>query len=332
MEIIKNKISSSLEIINYFDNPNVCFLDIETTGLNRNKSIIYLIGVLYFDKFNDTWILNQYFANKPDKEKELLEDLLEHLSSFNMIITYNGESFDLPFIESRLKYHNIYYTFDKDKSFDIYRLIKKERYLLNLPNLKLKTIEKSLGINRDDIYSGKDCIGFYFDYINSGNEDLKAKILQHNYDDLVYMLDIIKILDIIEDKKSFILTDLESTFKFIIDDIKVSGDMIYISANTEERLKNNIKYYGNNIVISTEDYSRIDVSLEFKRGYVSEKEKCIFLDLSDFDYLNNIVDVSGYELPPNILVLMIEKDYIMDNIKNFLKEKIEYILLDKISI
>ena len=148
MEIISSKISHKLNLIKYIKDPNSCFLDIETTGLDRNKRMIYLIGVLYYDLKAQTWILKQYFANEIEKEKKLLNVFIKEISSFGKIITYNGDNFDIPFINHRLKLNNINDSINGNKSFDLYTIIRKNRDYLNLKNLKLKTVEKSLSFYR----------------------------------------------------------------------------------------------------------------------------------------------------------------------------------------
>lgn len=317
METINNIISHSLNISKYFEKKKICFLDIETTGLNRSKSMIYLIGVLYFE--NDTWVLKQYFANTMEKEKDLLIRFISDISTFDKLITYNGDSFDLPFINHRLKHHQINYSIDKVKSFDLYQIIKKNRLYLDLENLKLKTIERSLGFNREDIYSGLDCIGFYYDYIDSGNQLMKDNILKHNYDDLIYMLDIIAILDIIDDKKSFYFETQKNTTKFTIGDIGTSGDMITVNGIIDNLLDNNIKHFGGNFSIITESFHKFVISIEYKQGYVSKEKRCMYIETSDFQNISGLKDSTEYNLPPNILTLMIEKKYSIDNIKNLVK-------------
>ncbi|WP_333638627.1 ribonuclease H-like domain-containing protein [Tissierella praeacuta] len=318
METIVNIISHSLNIQNYFDNNNICFIDIETTGLNRNKNMIYLIGVLFFDFNAQSWTLKQYFANNIDDEQTLLKEFINNLDDFNKIITFNGESFDLPFIECRLKKYEINYTFDKVKSFDLYQIVKKNRSYLNLPNLKLKTIELSLGFNREDKYSGYDCIGFYYNYIKSKNILLKENILKHNYDDLVHMLDIIKILDVLEDKKSLCIKLQNKILKFTIENMGIKGDMLNINGLSNHPLIKNIKYYNETYSVITKNLNEFDIYIEIKRGYITKEEKCIYIDTSEFDQINNINNNLDYKLPSNILVLMIEKKYCINNIKNLL--------------
>ena len=63
------------------------FLDIETTGLSPQYSYITMVGVLDSDG---------YTAYVRD---ENMEDLRAALERYDLIVTYNGTSFDLPFIE-----------------------------------------------------------------------------------------------------------------------------------------------------------------------------------------------------------------------------------------
>lgn len=325
METINNIISHSLNIGKYFNNEKVCFLDIETTGLSRSKNMVYLIGILYHD--HSTWTLKQYFANALEKEKDLLLQFVSDISDFDKIITYNGDSFDLPFIDHRLKHHSIDYNIYEIKSFDIYRVIKYNKIFLNLKNLKLKTIESSLGFHREDIYSGLDCIGFYYDYISSNNELLKDNILKHNYDDLVHMLDIMIILDIIDNKKSLYIQINNKSTKFSIEDISISGDMIIIVGIVDNLLDKNIKHFDKVYSIVTEDLYKFIISIEYKQGYVSKDKKAMYIDLLDIPIVSGITDLTEYNLPSNILTLLIEKKYSLENIKNLLKEILINILI-----
>ncbi len=63
------------------------FVDIETTGLSYEHAIITLIGVLD---------ANGYTAYL---HGENLADFRQALEQYDLIVTYNGTSFDLPFIE-----------------------------------------------------------------------------------------------------------------------------------------------------------------------------------------------------------------------------------------
>ena len=320
MEIITDRFYHKLNIDDYFKDMDCCFLDIETTGLSRKNNIIYLVGVLYFDKNYNLWTLTQLFANNQKEEKQLLEQLISMLSTFNNIITYNGDSFDIPFINYRLKYNSINHTISKSSSIDLYSIVKANKQILNFDNLKLKTIEENLGIFREDIYNGKDCIDFYYKYISSKDEILKDKILKHNYDDLYYMLDIIEILDLIKDKKSVNLVLNKKTIMLTIDEIFLYGDMFNINGFFNTNLEKEIIFFSQYFNIVTEEFNKFKASIEFKKAYITPTEKCIYIDKNDFEIPMYVKDLSGYKIPQNILILMIERKYCMDNIRSLLKQ------------
>lgn len=318
MEIIKTKLDKNVPIDKYLINKNPCFLDIETTGFNRSKDIIYLIGILSFDNKETSWILEQIFINKIEKEKELLLETIKVLSKFNVIINYNGDTFDIPFINQRLKIHNINNSISIEKSLDIYSNIRKNRYLFDLENLKLKTIEKFLGIHRKDIYSGKDCIQFYNDYLTNKDKKLKNKILQHNHDDLYYLLRVIKILDIIEMKKTFTIKMDTEDLSFLINDIKQLNDYIIINGEIKGNIENKTLFYKNNYKILISDNNLFEVSVEIKEGLVTPTKNCLFLNKHEFHMPDNIIWESDYNIPSNIILFKVENNFIISNIKSFI--------------
>ena len=325
METITSMINHELNINKYLNN-NSCFIDIETTGLSRKYNMIYLIGLLYFDPTTNSWILNQYFANDINKESILLKEFTSLLSSFDNIITYNGNSFDLPFINQRLKHHSIDYIIDETKSFDLYQIIKQNRYYLNLKNLKLKTIEESLGFIREDIYSGLDCIGFYYDYLNLGDKSAKINILKHNYDDLAHMLDIMPILDVLEANKSFHIKSKSIIHSFLINNIEIRGDMINISGKIKIPLESDLRYYGTNYNAISKELNKFEFSMEINEGYITPEDKCIFIDTLNLPELD-LKDETHYNLPNNIFVLMIKRNYCINNLKALLTQVFQSIVV-----
>jgi hypothetical protein len=173
---------------------NFIILDIETTGFSREKSSIILIGLLI--KSDTQLISKQIFAETLEEERNILLELIDLIKSKDdyFFITYNGHSFDLPFINSKLKQHTIDYQLNLDNNFDLYRLIRKNKDVLNLKRYNLKTIEKFLGINRSDTISGKESIQLYFDYLETNAQGILEKILLHNFEDIKYLIPLLEIL------------------------------------------------------------------------------------------------------------------------------------------
>lgn len=173
---------------------NFIVLDIETTGFSRQNASIILIGLVI--KSENQLISKQIFSENLDEERFILLELMNILKSLDnyFFITYNGHSFDLPFINAKLQQHSINDQLNLNNNFDLYRLIRKNKKLLNLERHNLKSIEKFLGIKRSDTISGKESIQLYFDYLESSSEVILDKILLHNYEDIKYLLPLLEIL------------------------------------------------------------------------------------------------------------------------------------------
>lgn len=167
----------------------VCFFDIETTGLSADVSSLYLLGAAFVE--DGTWRLIQWFADDYISEADILAAFSSFLAPFETVAHYNGSTFDIPYLEKKYSFHHMTSPFAEKTSLDLYRCFPLRKKLLSLPNRKLTTVERSLGFQRHDNFSGKDCIRLYTDFMhqkfsrsNSANHR-KADLLLHNRDDLI---------------------------------------------------------------------------------------------------------------------------------------------------
>lgn len=167
-------------------------LDIETTGLSPTYTEVILVGIIYHKE--DQWHLTQLYCDHRSEEKELLLALKTYIDD-HMMITYNGHAFDIPYLNKRFKAHDIDYSIDLHKNFDLYRVIRASKKALGLDNYKLKSIEEYLGIYREDQISGKESVDLYNQYELEASLDLRDKILLHNSDDIEYMIPTFAILN-----------------------------------------------------------------------------------------------------------------------------------------
>lgn len=325
MEIIKNTICKDKLYNNSNISNNVCFFDIETTGFNRDNDIIYLIGILYFDNEKNSWMLVQYLANNLNDEFDLLIESSKFLMNFETLINYNGNSFDIPFINHKLKLYNIPFAIDKTRSLDLYSIIRRNKDILNMDNLKLKTVEEYLGINREDIYTGKDCIDFYKNYTLSGDLQLKDKLLKHNYDDLYYLVDIMDVLNIIKRKKSFKVNRSNHTIEFLISNISEVKDSLIFEGSVNG-LREKLIYYDTSFNILIEDINQFKIIIYTSQGLLTPSKTCTFINLSDFNISVDLPSSHGYRIPRDIFILKIESRYVLDDVLKLLKEIIDTII------
>ena len=138
---------------------NILFIDIETTGLSSKTASLYIIGACSYK--GNAWNGIQWFAEKPEEEINILNAFFTFASDYSVLIHFNGNQFDLPFILGRCEVLNLSYNFDNFDGIDIYKRVALCKHFLQLPNCKQKSIEKFLHLDREDKYSGGEMVKFY---------------------------------------------------------------------------------------------------------------------------------------------------------------------------
>ena len=142
------------------------YLDIETTGLDRYFNDITTIA-LYDGESIQTYVQGQN-----------LEDFIEDIQKYKVIVSYNGKSFDIPFIESffniRLNHAQI------DLRYVLYSLGYRGG---------LKGCERQLGMDRGDL---RDIDGFFAvllwdEYQRTGDHKALDTLLAYNIQDTVML-------------------------------------------------------------------------------------------------------------------------------------------------
>ena len=99
--LCKNKYIHDLDVAFCFDSEELLFLDIETLGLY--DSPIIMVGLGYFR--NNKFEIHILFARDLEEEIAICEHLKSKiLPNYKCFITYNGKSFDIPYIANRFMY------------------------------------------------------------------------------------------------------------------------------------------------------------------------------------------------------------------------------------
>ncbi len=169
MQIIETPIKTSFDLsIDLISSKTVTkqeilFFDIETTGFSAAMSYVYLIGCAYFDQ--STLMLRQWFMEDIREEKELLTNFFEFLKSYRLLVHYNGSGFDIPYLLQKCSTYQLTYNFEHIISFDIYKQLIPYKKRIPITNLKLKTVEDFLKVERKDQYSGGELISVYTKFL-----------------------------------------------------------------------------------------------------------------------------------------------------------------------
>ena len=269
----------------YYDEEAV-FLDIETTGLSPMRSFIYLIGLVFIDLKRKSMHITQLIAEDRDEEEEILKLTKEKLKGYKTVVTYNGNSFDLPFIANRSERYGIE-PIAMD-SFDMYEKLRLHKDTLKLDGLKQKNIEKKLGITREDRYNGGECISFYKDYVKNQNQESFDRFVLHNYDDLLYMPATMSILDLLDEK---ITIDIDGR-KYKFDKHSIKKDILMIDFTTDMGINTYVEETG---YLIEEDEERRHLEFTLKTGYMKDARKVKYLEKSSLASLKS-EDFDGEDL------------------------------------
>lgn len=320
MKIIENELNIDPYFPKYASEGTViAFLDIETDGLSHLYNKIVLIGLNIVSN-NDAKII-QLFSDKGTKkdEAEILNRLIFLLKEIDIIYTFNGSTFDIPFITKKLKQYKIYNIFEKKTHIDLIKVIRKNRKKLGLENCKLKTVEKHIGIDRKDEISGKESVMLYKEYLKTKAPALEKTILQHNFDDIYYLPDILKLEDSLRDSSNEIIPveqmDLFST----------NPEISFSSASNEEINPEELCSEYSEDVVSNKKYSANKcarknmffeiVSIKAKKNSIDIKGN-IISETSEYKIFGNSYSMNiDSENRKFEFSVMTEKCYLGENIK-----------------
>jgi len=215
----------------YTDGMTIGFLDLETTGLSHHRDRIILGGLLKvgpgYDPTNADVMLIQLLCDDPAEEKTMLLSFWEEMKQCQIIVTFNGDSFDLSFLKKRMLRYGILREEDTPLflSIDLYRIFQNGCPMASLlPDLRQKTVEDALGLSefRKDQIDGAESVTLYEQYTGQPEGDcrreLRNVILLHNRDDILQLTRLMKILDKVDlhlhlNRKGFLIICGNTVFK-----------------------------------------------------------------------------------------------------------------------
>ena len=287
-------------------------MDIETTGLS-----------LYYDKITVIGTFNGKTVKIFIKDNNL-EEFMDYIKNYEIIITFNGKIFDIPFIKKELP------------NIRIPPLHIDLRYLLRELGFKgpLKKIEKELGIKRPENLqevNGREAVSFWNKFLRGDNKALENLILYNIYDiiNLKYIMDLyyLKKLSqiqhkLIRDEKetiSFYLGEqfyqpYQKNLKEIIrkekDNLKKNSEHFIPKIITRNRSKGIIEAYLDNEIlcqINPKKIERVNVNLDNLIKKIKKHNKsCISIG----------IDLTGSEKRNTGFCILKDKEAYLAPIKN----------------
>lgn len=166
-----------------WDYRKLLFLDTETTGLSGGAgTVAFEIGLGWIEPRG--MVIRQYVMRDYDEEPAMLNEIAEVISRFDTIVTFNGKSFDLPLLESRMTMNRIRLRVTAWPHFDLLHAARRV-YKLRLGRCNLGALEAAVfGTQREDDLPGALVPQRYFDYIRTREFALLEDVLRHNKQDV----------------------------------------------------------------------------------------------------------------------------------------------------
>jgi uncharacterized protein YprB with RNaseH-like and TPR domain len=196
---------------------SMVYLDIETTGLDRYFNDITTIA-LYDGQCIQTYVQGQN-----------LEDFIEDIQKYKVIVSYNGKCFDVPFLEQ-------YFNIRLDHAhIDL-------RYILFSLGYRggLKGCERQLGMDRGDL---SDIDGFFAvllwdEYQRNKNQKVLDTLLAYNVQDTIN-LEALMVL-------AYNMKLKQTPFyeKLLITESTTPVNPHRVDLETVDRIKTNSQYWG----------------------------------------------------------------------------------------
>ncbi|MBK9239807.1 MAG: ribonuclease H-like domain-containing protein [Acidobacteria bacterium] len=162
------------------------FFDIETTGLSGGAgTVAFLVGCGWFEA--DGFRVRQWLMTGPAGERVLLDALARTFDDASLLVTFNGRTFDVPFMEMRWAFHRQDSPVEDVPHFD---MLPAARRLWSRreddPSCSLTALERSvLGFHRVGDVPGFEIPARYFQFLRTGDPAVIEAVLEHNRLDLV---------------------------------------------------------------------------------------------------------------------------------------------------
>lgn len=166
-----------------WDIDRVLFLDTETTGLSGGAgTVAFEVGVGFIERRG--MVIRQYVMRDYSEEAAMLAEIAALIKRFDTVVTFNGKSFDLPLLESRLVMNRIRMPVTQMPHLDLLHAARRV-YKLRLKRCNLASLEEAvLGQKRNDDLPGSQVPQRYFDYIKTREFSLLEDVLRHNLEDV----------------------------------------------------------------------------------------------------------------------------------------------------
>jgi hypothetical protein len=159
------------------------FFDLETTGLAGGAgTVAFLVGCAGF--VNGGFRTRQYFLTSYGAERPLLSAVAECMADVQLLVSFNGRTFDAPLLETRYLFHRTSMPFAHIPHLD---MLHTARRLWNRDvGCSMRFLERALaGVTRPSDVPSREIPARYVYYVRTGEVTPLLPVFEHNRLDLL---------------------------------------------------------------------------------------------------------------------------------------------------
>jgi hypothetical protein len=169
------------------------FIDTETSGLAGGTGTwVFTCGIGRID--GDDLVLRQWLLTRLDAEPAMLASLTDGLVGVELLVSYNGKSFDLPLLLTRFRLAGLHSQLDGLAQLDLLHPVRRA-FAARWPDCRLATVERRLlGLRRDGDLPGAEAPSAWLDWLRLGDGGRLGAVLRHNRLDLIALVALVPAL------------------------------------------------------------------------------------------------------------------------------------------
>lgn len=162
----------------------LCFLDTETNGVAGGAgTVAFMVGLLVVQGASASltrWVLTGF-----EGEAAMLRALVAAIDRDARLVSYNGKSFDVPLLDTRLRLLGIEARLSDRTHLDLLHWMRSHRSR-GRQDCRLRTVEEAwLGVQRDDDIEGHAIPAVWRHWLESRALEPMRRVLAHNRIDLL---------------------------------------------------------------------------------------------------------------------------------------------------
>jgi len=163
------------------------FLDAETTGLGGAGTMPFLVGLGWIDRDAGEVILEQHLVRDPTDEAVMLERVASRIAAAELLVSYNGKSFDLPLLGTRFVMNRLARPPGRPH-LDLLHLARRVHRSRRWSKSLVSVETHVLRFGRVGDVAGHEVAQRYAHYLRSGDDSALGEVVEHNRHDVLSLV------------------------------------------------------------------------------------------------------------------------------------------------